>query len=87
MPVYTYTSARHVMSFSGPLRTIAASSAPSGRSGARPVSWGPALPNKRLEPSPPYVEEAVRLIAQQQSHGLSLGAPGRVGRRGSGALR
>ena len=44
-------------------------------------------PNKRLEPSPPCVEEAVGLSAQQHSLGLRLGAPARVGRRGSGAAR
>jgi len=56
----------------------------SGADGRAP--GGPPA-NKRQEPSPPHVEEDVGLIAQQHSLALSLGAPGRVGRRGSDAIR
>lgn len=58
-----------------------------GGSGRTLSTIGSSPANKRLEPSPPLFEEDVGLIAPQHSLGLSLGAPGRVGRRGSRAIR
>jgi len=45
-----------------------------------------ALPNRRLKPTPPYVE-LIDLIARQDSLGLSRSSPAGWGRRGLGAIR